>query len=189
MQKWEKEGRPSPPLQYVKQRNLIAVAKRYGLNIFIETGTYRGDTIEAVKGHFERVFSIELCPELACLAEKKFETDDHVEIIQGDSGSEIENVLKRINEPALFWLDGHYSAGETARGGKDTPIMEELDCILNSEIEGHIIVIDDARCFRSDLAYPAFEDLEQFIYSITPDAMIKVEDDHIRIILQQRDIQ
>ena len=109
--------------------------------------------------------------------------DDHVEIIQGDSGVEIENVLKRTDQAALFWLDGHYSEGGTARGEKDTPIMEELNCILNSETPGHVLVIDDARCFGTDPSYPKLDRLKEFILSKNPNAQIRVEDDSIVVTL------
>ena len=56
----------------------------------------------------------------------------NVELLHGDSGTELGNVMNKINQPALFWLDGHYSAGVTAKGDKDTPIYEELVCILNA---------------------------------------------------------
>ena len=49
--------------------------------------------------------------------------------------------------PVLFWLDGHYSGGDTAKGELDTPVSVELDSILESPVKGHVILIDDARCF------------------------------------------
>ncbi len=44
---WERQGRPVPPPHVVKQRVLRGYAERYHLNIFVETGTYRGDMVEA----------------------------------------------------------------------------------------------------------------------------------------------
>jgi hypothetical protein len=189
VRKWEKEGRPEPPPQYIKRRNLIAHAQMYGLRVFVETGTFRGDTVEAMKSHFERIYSIELCSQLFCNAKERFKKDDHVEIIQGDSGVEIENIMKKINQPALFWLDGHYSAGNTARGEKDTPIMEELGCILNSEIAEHVIVIDDARCFGTDPSYPKLDQLKEYILSKKPAAQIRIEDDGIVVTLSDREVR
>ena len=54
-------------------------------------------------------------------------------IVQGDSGKVLSEILLEINEPAIFWLDGHYTAGITARGVKECPIFEELDCIFNTK--------------------------------------------------------
>jgi hypothetical protein len=52
-------------------------------------------------------------------------------------------MLKKLNplRPALFWLDAHACGGVTARGKKITPILEELDGIVNEN--PHVIVIDD----------------------------------------------
>ena len=178
---WEKKGRPDPVPHLVKQRTIRTLADTFGLTILVETGTYYGDMIETMKGHFNQIYSIELSLELYKRAMRRFHGDARIKLIQGDSGSELKKVLNEINQPALFWLDGHYSAGITARGIKDTPIYEELNHIFNTQQTGHVIVIDDARCFGSDPAYPTIEDLKGFIRSRRPDAVIEVEYDSITI--------
>ena len=90
-------------------------------------------------------------------------------------------LIKKLNEPTLFWLDGHYSAGITSRGEKDTPIYEELGYLLSTSEHGHVIIIDDARCYGTDPAYPDLSELNQFIKSRRPDVEIVVKDDSIRI--------
>ena len=107
---------------------------------------------------------------------------DNIELINGDSGKELGKILVRINQAALFWLDGHYSAGETARGEKDTPILEELHQILNTEEKGHVIIIDDARLFGSDNEYPSLQTLTEIVISKRSDNIIVVQDDIIRVI-------
>lgn len=179
---WEHNGRPVPPPHIVKQVILKKFAERYNLRIFIETGTFYGDMVEAMKGFFDRIFSIELSRELYEKVRERFKGKGHIKLIHGDSGKELEGVLKSINEPALFWLDGHYSAGETARGEKDTPIYEELQHILTSREKRHVIIIDDARCFGSEPDYPTIQSLKEFINSIRPDMEISVQDDSIRIV-------
>jgi hypothetical protein len=93
--------------------------------------------------------------------------------------------MSKIHQPALFWLDGHYSAGNTAKGDKETPIYEELQYILNARDRGHVIVIDDARCFGTDPAYPSMEALNEVIRSKRMDVDILVKDDSIRITGKQ----
>ena len=166
----------------VKQNVLRNYSKRFGLKILVETGTYFGDTIEAMRTDFDQVYSIELNDQLYKKATKRFENVKNVEIIHGDSGSELRNIILKIDQPALFWLDAHYSEGAiTSKGEKDTPIFEELECILNAPDLGHIIIIDDARLFGSDLAYPTMDELNQFIKSRKPSMDIFVENDSIRI--------
>ena len=79
-------------------------------------------------------------------------------------------------------LDGHYSAGETARGEKDTPIHEELAHIFRTGEPGHAIVIDDARCFGTDPAYPGLPELIELVRRSRPGASVEVVDDAIRIL-------
>lgn len=178
---WEKKGYPNPPPHLVKQRILQKYAKEFNLKVLVETGTYYGDMIEAQLNYFDKIYSIELSPTLFSYAAERFRLKPNVEVIQGDSGIEIKKIMKDLKQPALFWLDGHYSSDETARGDKDTPILEELECILKSDDLGHVIIIDDARLFGSDPAYPSLEAIEALIHSRRPALKIKVSNDSIRI--------
>jgi len=180
--KWEKNGKPVPPPHLVKQRTIRSFAEKYELKILIETGTYYGDMVEAMKSDFNQIYSIELSEELYRKAKKRFDGEENVRIINGDSGVELGKLVAMINDSALFWLDGHYSAGVTARGDKDTPIYEELTHIFNTPNKGHVIIIDDARCFGTDPAYPSIEELSNFVRTKEPDVDIEVENDSIRIM-------
>jgi hypothetical protein len=181
LRRWERRGKPAPPPHIVKQRTLRTVADRFGLNVLVETGTYYGDMVEAMKRRFRQIYSIELSQELWQRAAKRFRRDAHVRIIHGDSGVELARVLSELRQPALFFLDGHYTHRKTARGAKDTPIYEELAHIFGHDRK-HAIVIDDARCFGGDPAYPSMEELRAFVRARWPSATIEVEDDSIRIL-------
>ncbi|MCZ7616643.1 MAG: hypothetical protein M5T52_24530 [Ignavibacteriaceae bacterium] len=87
-----------------------------------------------------------------------------MEIINGDSGKLLKQLVAKISDPAIFWLDGHYSGFETAKGDIETPIKQELGAILNSELN-HIILIDDARLFIGQNDYPTIEELKKYILS------------------------
>jgi hypothetical protein len=178
---WKAKGKPVPPPAVIKQLTLKSYAKRFGLKVLIETGTYYGDMVEAMKKSFDHVFSIELSDELYKKATERFKGVECIELIHGDSSIELGNILKRISQPALFWLDGHYSDGVTARGDKDTPICEELAHILSAEDKGHVIIIDDARFFGTDPAYPSIEELTAFIRSKRPDTNFAIQHDSIRV--------
>ena len=175
-----------PPPHIVKQRVLVSYGRKFELRTLVETGTYEGDMIEATKNVFEHIYSIELSKELFERAKQRFKTDEHIELIHGDSGIELKKLVGKFDEPALFWLDGHYSAGVTARGEKDTPIIEELDTILDIQNIGHVIVIDDARCFGVDPAYPSIEEITAFIRTKSPDSEISFQDDMIRITSRKK---
>jgi hypothetical protein len=80
--------------------------------------------VEAMKDVFEQIYSIELSRDLYEKAMKRFTGVTHIRLIRGDSGKELGRVVNEIDRPALFWLDGHYSAGVAAKGEKDTPFTK-----------------------------------------------------------------
>jgi hypothetical protein len=178
---WERKGKPIPPPHIVKQLTLEYYAKKHKLKILVETGTYYGDMVEAMKNYFDYIYTIELSIGLHKQAKKRFKKDRHVEVILGDSGKELKNLMGKIEQSALFWLDGHYSAGVTERGENDTPIYEELQHILSKQNIDHVIIIDDARFFGTDPAYPTIEELTEFIKIKRKDVQILIQDDSIRI--------
>lgn len=179
--KWLCCNKPVPPPHIVKQLVVKEYAGKYDAPIFIETGTFRGDMVYAVKDIFREIYSIELSHELYKKAERRFSKYKHISIVEGDSSKVLPEVLNRIEEPCLFWLDGHYSAGCTAKGDKETPIMEELNDIFQHSVDNHVILIDDAREFRGENDYPALEGLKELVLNKYPAYTFEVEDDIIRI--------
>jgi hypothetical protein len=178
---WEKQGRPSPPPHIIKEELIRDYAKTFNTHILIETGTYLGDMVHAMKKTFSRIISFELDQTLAAQARERFANEHHIEIIQGDSGKLLGEHLATINEPCLFWLDGHYSGGITAKGSLETPIKNELTAILSHPVDGHVILIDDARCFTGENDYPTQNELKSFIHGHKPKWRFTVETDVIRV--------
>lgn len=181
VRRWERVGRPAPPPHLLKQAAIRRYIDLFGLKVFVETGTFRGDMVDAMKSDFDRLYSIELSRELFERARHRFRSYDNVKLIHGDSGVQIARVLTEIDEPTLFWLDGHYSAGETARGEQDTPIMQELQHIFDAPDYGHVVIIDDARCFGENPAYPSIDDLRNFVGTQRTGLEFTIADDSIRI--------
>ena len=181
LKQWELNGRPNPSPQAYKHLTIKKYAGEHNVPILIETGTFHGDTIYATMASFKKVFSIELSDELYKLAVIRFKKDKKVTILHGDSGEVIEGLLKEITEKCLFWLDGHYSAGNTAKGDLNTPIIKELTHIFNHKVKGHVMLIDDARCFNGTDDYPTIESLKDFVKQYDPKLQFVVEDDIIRI--------
>jgi hypothetical protein len=180
-QTWYAQGCSTPPPHLVKQKALRDYAQRHQLKIFVETGTFLGDMVEAMKPYFDKIYSIELDHRLYVKAKARFARQNHITLIEGDSGVKLAEVMREFDQPALFWLDGHYSAGNTARGREDSPILQELDHILASPEPGHVILIDDARCFASDPLYPSLQEIETFVTQRRPHAQFKILNDIIRI--------
>jgi len=182
LREWERSGKPVPPPHIVKQLAIIHYKEKHNISILVETGTYLGDMVNAQLKNFTTIYSIELGNELWEQAVKRFNKYRHVNIIQGDSGKILVNLIPRINDKAIFWLDGHYSAGNTAKGDKNCPIYEELDSIFNSKFQ-NVLLIDDARCFNGENDYPTLNELSEYILTRYCKSNIEIKDDIIRIEL------
>ncbi len=177
--KWEKNGKQLPPPHVFKQNLIKSYQKKTGIKILIETGTYMGDMVYAMKNVFDKIYSIELSKELFGKCQKRFRKNKNVILLNGDSGEMISSILKEIKKPVIFWLDSHYSGGNTVKGNKDTPIADELRSILENSFFNHIILIDDARCFNGSNDYPTINELNEIVLKYTKDYELKVNEDVI----------
>lgn len=138
------------PVRYMTAEERRVVLKqygiKYGLRSFVETGTNTGETPWTLQHHFDELFTIELEPTLYKRAKERFRRVGKVTCLHGDSTDVLPEVLRRLQQPALFWLDGHHSGPGTAHGKLDTPVVQELE-ILFADGRRHVILVDDARIF------------------------------------------
>ena len=171
--RWIKDGcwgiAPPP----VKRMVIKSYLKKYYLNCFVETGTHLGDTLaDVAQDQSVHSISIELADEYYQSAQERFAKYTNVSLFHGDSGKLMPQIVAELKQPTLFWLDGHYSGGLTAKGNLETPISEELQTILASPIKGHVILIDDIRCFDGNHDYPY---LDELLAVIRADGRYRVE--------------
>lgn len=181
-QEWEEAGRQVPPPHIIKQQAIQYYQKRSGYHILVETGTYKGDMMLAQKDHFKKLYSIELSEVLYAKAKKRFHRFPHIILLQGNSGDVIAKVLSELQEPAIFWLDGHYSGGITAKIEKYSPVIEELQTLAANNKLQHIILIDDARGFVGEHGYPTIDEMKELTQNYFPGYQLSVEEDIIRVI-------
>ena len=134
----------------------------------------------AMQNEFEKIYSIELSHLFFQKAKMRFKKYSNVTLLEGDSGKMLKELIPQITCPSLFWLDGHYSGGLTAKGDKECPVYEELANILSSEID-HTILIDDARLFIGQNDYPTIQELEKFVLELKPGWSFTLEKDAIII--------
>ena len=181
--KWQSAGRPLPPPHVVKQNVIREYCNSFKPETMIETGTYLGQMVYSQLDNFKKIISIELSKDLHTQAVKRFKKYKNVKLLSGDSSEVLSELAKsgELNMQCLFWLDGHYSAGFTALGNKETPILEELETILGTN-QKHIILIDDARCFVGENDYPTIEELRKYIINRNSEYSISVKDDIIRVV-------
>jgi hypothetical protein len=178
---WHDAGEPVPPPHRIKQEIVGAYATLFEARVLIETGTFLGDMLNAMKSRFDKLISIELSKELADKARLRFKQYPKIQIVQGDSGEMLQSVLKGISQRTVFWLDGHYSGDFTAKANIDTPIVEELRTVFGHPVKDHVILIDDARLFNGTDDYPTIEEIKRIVDGIGLDYECSVRNDVIRI--------
>jgi len=175
---WRRSQRPPPP-RTVKAAAIRSYA-RSTRRIFVESGTFFGDMVAAVRPDFDRLISIELSPRLARRARRRFASDGAVTILQGDSGAVLGPLLASLSAPAVLWLDGHYSGWLTARGDTETPVLREVEAALEFGHSEDVLLVDDARLFGRDPAYPSTADLSARVRARRPGWEVRMEDDIVR---------
>ena len=117
---------------------------------FIETGTHKGDTILSLEKYFSKLYTIEFSEKFYNYT-KNLYNGNKINFILGDSSIVFESLLPNIKDKCIFFLDGHWSSGDTGRSAKDCPLNEEITHINNLFQNEAIIIIDDFRLFGTNL--------------------------------------
>jgi hypothetical protein len=182
LKKWKKKGRPYPIPHILKENVIGEYQQKTSFSILIETGTLRGNMIEAQKKRFKKIISIEINNILFKKAKARFRRNRNVEVLNGDSSKVLPKILADLKEPVIFYIDAHYVEGISEKSLKTTPIIEELEAILSSRPFNHVILIDDANYFdgKHD-GYPNIKELTQIVENRRSNYSLKVEYDIIRI--------
>jgi hypothetical protein len=190
----------------LKDAILLSYAYRHRVEDCVETGTYQGTTtLLLAKAVCSRnVVTIELSPTFAKKAQSRFEKEikdgnmaaKKITLLEGDSGDVLyKNQIFTQLRKTLWFLDGHYSYLDTARGKDDSPLMRELEFVLtrgghNNVQNDDIILVDDAREFRGKrfpnssgnksiplLQYPELSSVIDKVCELAPEAFVDLVDD------------
>jgi hypothetical protein len=131
------------------------------MKILIETGTWLGDGISnALKSGYEKVYSCDIDITMVENSKNKYK-GYNVEVLNDNSVSALEKILKNIDEKCLIYLDAHVMPTGKVNfefsdhhlrlseefNSKICPIIEELEVVSRHHIKNHTIVIDDLHCF------------------------------------------
>jgi len=179
---WILRGRPERSPHLLKQKVVREYGEKFGLKILVETGTYYGEMVAAMKRRFDRIYSIEFVPALAERAQRKFAGDAHIRVFCGDSRVVMPEVLTLLKGPALFWLDAGYY-GWIGKQGDQQRLSAELEMILSHPLQ-HIILLDDARGLTGRDGVPSVADVKGYVESKFPTRQVRVEHDIMRVTLR-----
>lgn len=149
-------------------------------DVFVETGTFVGDGIQvAINAGYKKIISIEIEKKFVDMGKLRFSKYPQVNLVLGDSALILGDVIKDINEPITFWLDGHNSGKDTGFGIKCYPLLEELDQIKLHPLKNHTIMIDDVRLWKQFDNELNLDNIVKKILDINPKYSFYTIDGHL----------
>ena len=126
----------------------------YSLNVFVETGCFRGNTLKYANGlNFERMYSCDIDQEMIDACKN---ISPSLELFKGTSVEFLESILPKLEgDRILFFLDAHLPEHDKSNGNKwiesdlNFPLQEELK-IINKyrKDKKDVIVCDDLRIYE-----------------------------------------
>jgi hypothetical protein len=165
--------------------------ERFGIATFVETGTYLGDTAVWASDVFHSVITIERSPTLFEHAKRRYADRTNMTFLCGDAREQFARVVPQLTSPALFWLDAHWSGGETAGAEDECPLVAELEAINASGLS-HFIFIDDAKLFLAPPPpphqveqWPSIDEVASLLQTPQQRRYVAVSDDIIMAVPEE----
>jgi len=133
-----------------------ALVDGLGLRVAVETGTNLGDSAAVLAEMVDRVWTVELSPRYAEWARARHAATSAITLLEGDSATVLAGIAPGIDEPALYWLDAHWCAGDSAGYEAQCPLLGEIEALETSPAASDsAILIDDASFFLA-CPYPDY---------------------------------
>ena len=142
----------------IPKKLVCLIKEHYSIEIFVETGTFKGKTSVWAAGIFRDVFTIENSKELFEYASKTLSKYQNIHLLFGNSTLHLNKITAEINQSSIFWLDAHWCGGSTYGNDDPCPLLDEIRIIKQSNFN-HILMIDDARFFLKPPPQPQDPDL------------------------------
>lgn len=179
-------GAISFSLDAILLRTLLTLAD---FDLFVETGTYQGDTVALARAYFAEVISIECDATLAPAAAARFAHDAQVTVLEGSSDQCLAQMQPQLRQRrVLYWLDAHWCASPNSADNAPPataycPLLRELAAI--QQLNPHsVILIDDARLFIAPpvaphpvAQWPRFQAILAALQGLNPDHRLLICND------------
>ncbi|MHB1220393.1 MAG: hypothetical protein ACYC0J_00135 [Gammaproteobacteria bacterium] len=157
------------------------------LTIFVETGTFRGDTIELIANQFDNIYSVELSEKYYQDAVARFKGNSKVTLFHDTSPASLAAIMPQIQDQStVFWLDAHWCVANSTEGeASQCPLLDELHTIKQLN-QNSVIIIDDARLFLTTPPapheisdWPNFDTIVKALYQLSAHHQLAVINDCI----------
>jgi len=133
-----------------------ALVEGLGLEVAIETGTHLGESAVALSEMVDHVWTVELSHEHWERALARHGGNAAITFLEGDSAGVLASLAPGIDRPALYWLDAHWCAADSAGFEAQCPLLAEIDALDRAPTAAQsAILIDDASFFLA-CPYPEY---------------------------------
>jgi hypothetical protein len=128
--------------------------------VFVETGTFEGQTTRWALDSFKHVHSIEASNLYHEVAKNNLKDTD-AKLHFGESPEVLGNLLPTLDfDFFVFFLDAHFSSGDTYGDYVNQPLLEELETIAKHiDLDTCLILVDDMRLLTGHLGYPTLSEI------------------------------
>lgn len=130
-------------------QDLIDILKlQSGARLFIETGTYLGNTAARMAEQFDAVWTVEVnAAYLERARAAHAAAHPNITWHAGDSAAWLAEIAPTLHAPTLVWLDAHRMTG-SAGGPQDSPLLAEIEALRQAP-RPPFILIDDVHIFEA----------------------------------------
>lgn len=126
-------------------------------DVFIETGSNEGNTMNAAHRHFKECHSIDILPRMYEYCKNIFSNHPHIHYHLGNSPEILPKIMDKTRA-TTFWLDAHFfevlseDELENTLDSVECPLLDELRVILAVDWDiKPMIMIDDAVMFQEEI--------------------------------------
>ena len=184
----------SGPISYQEICSVLKDHPNYlDIDVFVESGTYLGETIFPMSKHFRKLYTIELSERHFANAVAKAEECGvgNITFLKGRTEDVLPKLLENLDSTVVFFLDAHFCGAGTDSEETEVPLLEELKIINRLRNHGDVVIIDDAFVFGRDIPekrlYWSEITLERILSSFDGDKIYAhfIENDRCYILLKK----
>jgi len=156
-------------------------------SVFIETGTFKGDSLNQVLPFFQELHTAEVSSELYSLAARRFKDDHKVTCHLGSSEKALQKILPQVSgKGVIFWLDAHWCEHDLVEHeNSQCNLINELRVIKKIDSKS-VILVDDARYFLAPppaphdaRTWPSLDQVIKELYNLSADHSLMVYNDNL----------
>lgn len=129
------------------EQEIEMIPKMYK-KIFVESGTYKGDSAYLASRHFNKVITIDICKELYDESFDRLKKYSNIQCILGDSVDVLkqDDIYQHYKQGGVFFLDGHISGHDSSfSSNHPVPLLNELKILSSKPLGPSVIIVDDVR--------------------------------------------